>query len=295
MSRLVHPDHNLGQEISYNPATELVLLVALDFLLLVLLSILGYRITINHLPFQAMTWTFGTLVLVHACYLLGWRRALAFAGLTLAVSFVAEYAGVKTGLVFGPYHYTNVLAPLLLGTVPLVIPVAYFMAIWPSYLMANYLIRGRPTGKHPGLMSLLCASLLTALVMSAWDLTMDPVMVGEVKAWVWENGGPYFGIPFRNYVGWVLTTFTISVAYRLLERRIPLKPLGRAHRGFIILPLIGYFSLCVGDLVVGYPLGTRVIAPFTMGIAFLATLMRMYGRGPATPGSEERRQGDGFA
>jgi putative membrane protein len=113
--------------------------------------------------------------------------------------------------------------------------------------------------------------------MSAWDLTMDPVMVGEVKAWVWDNGGPYFGIPFRNFFGWVLTTFTISTAYRLLERGIPLKPLGRAHRGFIILPLIGYASLCLGDLLVGFPLGTRVLAPFTMGTAFLATLMRMYG------------------
>ena len=284
MRMLLHHDRHLEQAITYNPAVEMILLVTLDLLLLVLISIMGIRIDLNHLPFQAMTWTFGSLVLIHAAYMLGWRRALAFFGLTLAISFLAEYAGVKTGLVFGHYHYTGVLAPLVLGTVPLVIPVAYFMAIWPSYLMANYLTRGKPAGKHPGIPALLYASLLTALVMTAWDLTMDPVMVGDVKAWVWENGGPYFGIPFRNYVGWVLTTFTISTAYRFLERRIPLKPLGRAHRGFIILPLIGYFSLCVGDLVVGYPLGTRVIAPFTMGIAFLATLMRMYGPQPAVDG-----------
>ena len=276
MTLLVHQDRHLEQEITYNPALELVLLVALDFLLLVLISILGIRITFNNLPFQAMTWTFGTLVLVHACYMLGWRRALSFFGLTLGIAFLAEYAGVKTGLVFGRYHYTSVLAPLVLGTVPLVTPMAYFMTIWPSYLMANYLTRGKPTGKHPGIPALLYASLLTALIMSAWDLTMDPVMVGQGKAWVWEQGGPYFGIPFHNFVGWVATTFTISTAYRLLERRLPLKPLGRAHRGFIILPLIGYLTLCVGDLVVGYPVGTRVIAPFTMAIAFLATLMRMY-------------------
>jgi putative membrane protein len=277
MKTLVRYDRHLEQEITFHPAIEMVLLVALDFLLLVLLSILGIRITINHLPFQAMTWTFGSLVLVHATYMVGWRRALTCLGLTLVISFLFEYAGVRTGLVFGRYQYTGVLSPLVLGTVPLAIPMAYFMVLWPSYLMANYLTRGKPAGKHPGLLSLLYASLLTALVMSAWDLTMDPVMVGEVKAWVRDNGGPYFGIPFRNFFGWVLTTFTISTAYRLLERGIPLKPLGRAHRGFIILPLIGYASLCLGDLLVGFPLGTRVLAPFTMGTAFLATLMRMYG------------------
>ena len=276
MKTLVHYDRHLRQEITYRPAVELVLLVAMDFLLLVVLGIAGFRIKVEHLPFQAMTWTFGSLVLVHAVYLVGWRRGLACLGLTLGISFLAEYAGVRTGLVFGPYHYTGVLAPLVLGTVPLVIPVAYFMALWPSYLMANYLTRGGPAGRHAGILSILYASLLTALVMTAWDLTMDPVMVGEVKAWVWENGGPYFGIPFRNFSGWVLTTFTISAAYRLLERAMPLKPLGRAHRGFIILPLIGYASLALGDLLVGFPLGTRVLAPFTMGIAFLATLMRMY-------------------
>ena len=279
MKTLIHFDRHLEQTIRYSPAQEGVLRVALDQLLLILLSIQGYRVALDRLPFQAMTWTFGTLVLIHACYLLGWRRALTFFAVTLAISFLAEFAGVKTGLVFGPYHYTAVLAPLILGTVPLVIPVAYFMAIWPSYLMANYLTRGHPAGKHPGVPALLYASLLTALVMTAWDLTMDPVMVGQVKAWVWETGGPYFGIPFRNYAGWVLTTFTISSVYRLLERRIPMKPLGRGHRGFIILPLIGYGALCLGDLLVGFPLGTRVIAPFTMGIALLATLMRMYGPG----------------
>jgi putative membrane protein len=272
-----HYDRNLEQEIRFNPAVELVLLVSMDFLLLLLLAVLGLRITINQLPFQLMTWTFGALVLVHATYLLGWRRALAFFAITVTVSFGLEYVGVKTGLVFGHYHYTRVLAPLVAGTVPLAIPMAYFMAIWPSYLMANYLTRDRPAGKHPALGALLLASLLTALIMTAWDLTMDPVMVGQVRAWVWENGGPYFGIPFHNFIGWLATTFTISTLYRLLEPRLPLRPLGRAHRGFIILPIIGYASLCVGDLVVGYPLGTRVIAPFTMGFAVLATVMRMYG------------------
>lgn len=276
MNRVQQFDRHLEQAITFNPATELVLLVALDFLLLVLVSIQGFRITFNHLPFKALVWTFGLLVLVHATYMLGWMRAVTLFGTTLILSFLFEFAGVKTGLVFGPYHYTGVLAPMVLGTVPLVIPMAYFMTIWPSYLMANYLTRGKPAGKHPGIPALLVASLLTALVMSAWDLTLDPLMAGDAKAWVWERGGPYFGIPFRNYAGWVLATFTISTVYRLLERRLPLKPLGRAHRGFIVLPLIGYATLCLGDLLVGYPLGTRVIAPFAMGIAFLATLMRMY-------------------
>jgi putative membrane protein len=56
--------------------------------------------------------------------------------------------------------------------------------------------------------------------MAAWDLVVDPILSGPtVGAWVWERGGPYYGVPLQNSLGWIVTTFTVYLLYRAVERR----------------------------------------------------------------------------
>ena len=43
----------------------------------------------------------------------------------------------------------------------------------------------------------------------------------------------------------------------------------------MVLPILCYAVLPLGDLAMGYPEATKVIAPFSMGIAVIAALMRM--------------------
>jgi putative membrane protein len=274
-------DPHFEQEIQYNKVVELVFLTVLLLLLAAHLTVIGRGISQGRIPFQAMTYIFSSLVLLHGVYMFGWRRALCFFLLTLPTAFLFEHVGVKTGWVFGHYHYTDVLDPKLLGTVPVVIPLAYFMVIYPSYMMANLILRGRPTGKFQGWDLIVLTSLLTALIMTAWDLVMDPVMVHDVKAWVWERGGDYFGVPYHNFFGWTLTTFTVSALFRALEQSpwIPMRPYGRSHTTFLVLPLLGYGALMVGAPFVGVPVDTRAISPFAMGIPLLAALMRLYANG----------------
>jgi putative membrane protein len=270
-----HYDRHLERTIRVNPVMETLLIVAMGLLLAAHLGVLGFQITLGKLPFQAMTYTFSLLVLVHAVYLLGWRRALTFFGLTLVISFLMEYLGVKTGRIFGAYYYTDKLDPKLLGTVPVVIPLAYFMVLYPSRMLADLITWGKAAGLTKGFRWSLWTSMLAALAMTAWDLGMDPVMVQEVKAWVWTKPGPYFGIPIHNFIGWFATTFLIAVVSELLEHRLELKPLGRLHRGVIALPLVGYGMLCIGGPFVGVPTDTRLVLPFTMGIPLIAGLMRL--------------------
>ncbi len=232
-------------------------------------------LTGGRLPFDQMTVFFSIFVVLHACYMLGWRRALAFFAFTALIGFTFEYAGVKTGAIFGRYYYTDVLGWKILGTVSWPIPLAYFMVLYPSTMMANLAIQGVPVTRKLHWGWSVFAALLAALIMSAWDLTMDPYMSLQQKAWIWVDGGPYFGIPFRNFAGWVLTTFTAGLAYRLIEHRIPLKPLGEMSTLVVVLPIICYAVLPIGDLYMGFPEATKVIAPFSMGIAVIAALMRM--------------------
>ena len=78
----------------------------------------------------------------HAAYVLGWRHTLLFFGITVAVSWSYEHVGVETGLIYGAYHYTDALG-LKLGHVPIIIPIAWFMMIYPSYIIANLIAGGR--------------------------------------------------------------------------------------------------------------------------------------------------------
>ena len=271
-----HYDQHLDRDIHINKVLETLFIVALALLLAAHLGVLGWQMTLGKLPFQAMTYVFSTLVLVHAVYLTGWRRALCFFGLTVVISLLLEHLGVTTGRIFGAYHYTNVLNPKLLGTVPVVIPLAYFMVLHPSRMIADLITWGKAAGLTKSFLWSLHVSVLAALVMTAWDLTMDPVMTKQVKAWVWEHPGPWFGIPLQNYVGWFATTFLISFTSELLEPLIPLRPIGRLYRPVILFPLVGYGALCLGGIFVGVPVDTRLVAPFVMGIPLLAAILRLY-------------------
>jgi Carotenoid biosynthesis protein len=56
-----------------------------------------------------------------------------------------EEVSVLTGLVYGPYHYTATLGPWL-GSVPVLTPLAWFMLVYPSYVVANLIVHGWPVG-----------------------------------------------------------------------------------------------------------------------------------------------------
>jgi len=217
---------------------------------------------------------FGLASLGHAIYMLGWQRALTFFALTACLSFLAESLSIATCSVTC-YYYTDALGPKL-GAVPAVIPISWFTMIYASYVIVNLIAEGQPVSVKGNNVWVIWLALLTALVMTAWDLTLDPFMVQQEKAWVWPQGGEYFGIPLANYVGWIETTFIIVLIYRLVERTLPLKPLGRVTWLVAALPVLSYAASGLPDMWVGVPDATKVIAPFAMGVAILAAAGRVW-------------------
>jgi putative membrane protein len=233
----------------------------------------------------------------HAWYSLGGRATTAFFVLSAAISWGYEQVGVMTGLVFGPYHYTDYLGPKL-GDVPLLIPLAWFMMIYPSYVTANLIGTGRADVAGGGAGSdgggacrLIGLAAISAVVMTAWDLVIDPILSGpSAKAWIWETGGPYFGIPIQNYAGWLLTTFTVYLAYRWLARRwagagaggsaaASLACAGRAAAAgesvAWAMPVAAYGLMLAADLLSGAaPAGLVVIGPIAMGLPLVLAVAR---------------------
>lgn len=157
-----------------------------------------------------------TFALLHGWQRLGWKRILLMLVTVTLVSLVFESVGVATGRVYGPYHYTDMLGPKLLGLVPVLIPIAWFMMMYASYLIADLIVPAE-YGSRAGRILLVAA--LGGFVMTSWDLAMDPMMVAG-GYWVWEEPGVYFGIPLQNFWGWWLTTFAALAVYLFLAALI---------------------------------------------------------------------------
>jgi len=198
--------------------TKLVLII---YILLTVYTLVSLFIGIPYHPFFTPLLTLLAFVfaLLHGSQNLGWKHTLLLLALTFGVSLLFESVGVATGLVYGPYHYTDKLGFKFLGLVPLLIPVAWFMMTYPSYVIAERLV---PAVKNKWARWLLIAAL-GAVVMTAWDLAMDPMMVAGGH-WVWEVPGVYFGVPLQNYWGWWLTTFVTFILFLGLSRIAPVHP-----------------------------------------------------------------------
>ncbi|MCU4717821.1 bisanhydrobacterioruberin hydratase [Halapricum hydrolyticum] len=129
------------------------------------------------------------------------RAAFALAAVT-AYAFGIEMLGVSTGWPYGAFEYGIDLGPMLLGLVPIGLPVFFFPLVLNSYLLDLLLLgeKARSTSVR------LLAVIATVLLM---DLVLDPAAVG-LGFWMYEGGGAYYGVPWSNYAGWVLSA-TVSV------------------------------------------------------------------------------------
>jgi uncharacterized membrane protein len=166
-------------------SAERMLIAAMVVLLGAHVGIHAYHIVFHVPPPQRIPWMvivplFATFGLLHGIYTLGWRRAVLFLAVTCATGFMFEFVGVKTGVLFGAYVYTNVLGPKILNTVPFIIPPAYFMMLYPSYIITNLILDARPEAREHTTARMIAAAVLMALVMTAWDLSNDPLMADEV-------------------------------------------------------------------------------------------------------------------
>jgi len=209
------------------------------------------------------TLVFVTFALAHCAAMEGWSRTGLFFAVSAVVSYLMEAVGVQTGLIYGQYHYGDMLGPKL-GPVPVIIPLAWFMMIYPSWMVARAMLNGVNTSTLPGITAL---AVVAAFVMTGWDMVMDPGMAASGN-WIWEKGGAYFGVPRHNYLGWLLTTFLVYWIAGWLWRAA--KPQAPATRLFAALPIIVYAFFAVRYVTGSWTPPLQVIALFSMVVPSLA-------------------------
>lgn len=132
--------------------------------------------------------------LIHGVTVYGARGMAVFTALCLGVGFAFEEIGVATGFPFGHYYFTDMMGAKI-GHVPVLLALAYLGMGYLSWLMARAIAGWKFTA--------ICA----AVVMTTWDLALDPIWSTVERGWVWVDGGPYWGVPLLNFGGWALTAF----------------------------------------------------------------------------------------
>lgn len=213
----------------------------------------------THIVFGALAMAaFGLLVI-------GWRKTVLFAVSSMAISLGFELFGTGTGWPFGNYEYTDFLGTKVLGRVPWTIPVSWFYMGLASYLIGAFLAARLGLDR-----SSVWPVLIGAWMLTAWDLVLDPAMAHEslrVKFWIWNESGPYFGMPIKNFAGWVVTGFVFMAVSRALWREDVILPRERLR-----FPAIVYLANLVFAAVISASVGLwePILIAIVIGMAPVA-------------------------
>ena len=148
----------------------------------------------------------------------GGGRTVATAAVVTGATAAIERVGTRTGLPFGRYSYTGALRPEIAG-VPVIVPLAWFAMAPAARETAHGALGARSSAPT--------RTVLGAAALTAWDLFLDPQMVGE-GYWRWTRAGRYRGIPVSNYLGWLCTGIVLMAA---LERLVPVTDRGADESG----------------------------------------------------------------
>lgn len=180
------------------------------------------------------------LLIIHSFITLSVFRSLIFIFLASGIGALMEYIGMRNGTFFGGHYIYK--PQLTIFTVPISVIFYWAVFIYTGYCLTNsfiyWLNKSKPNLKNKNIFLLFLTILLDGYFVTAIDLFMDPIAV-KSGSWKWLDGGPYFGIPIGNFIGWFIVTIMVVGIFRTYEYFFPKKESGYNKSTFII-PVLGY-------------------------------------------------------
>ena len=174
----------------------------------------------------------------HGAARYGWHNILAYFVIGVVVTNVTENLSIVTGFPFGAYHHTAAMGPQI-WHVPLIVGPIFTVAGYLAWQLAG-IVLGDVFDSPPGVA--VARPLIAAFITTSWDLCVDAIGGTFNRDWVWADGGPWFGVPWLNFFGWMLTMWIIFQLFALwLARREAPRPV--AARSPYWMPVIVYWTL----------------------------------------------------
>ena len=213
-----------------------------------------------------VTWTIvvlgAALTVTHAALSRGASTAIRVLLLTVGISIGFEAVGLATGFPYGGYSYSAALGPTVLG-VPFLVPLAWLMMAWPSWLLAGLLTRR--IGRRGQTVARIASA---AAVFAGWDVVLDPQLV-QNGYWTWAHPHPGLPgiatVPLTNLAGWLLAGLVVMTGLHLATGRPPAPDRPRADATAPLLAL-GWMTVG-GALAEAGWLGLPGAAAWGVGLA----------------------------
>ena len=210
-------------------------------------------------------------VAVYAYRTLGLWHCLGFMVPAIVLSLGSELLGTSTGFPFGHYRYLTGLGYKIAGLVPFTIPLSWFYLGFSAYIIA---LAGLETRNISKVLKYVGAISIGSLLLTSWDFVLDPAMSqASLPFWVWEQAGPFFGMPYENFTGWFGTGVVFMTVSSLIWQMKPLK----LPRTDLMLPLVMYLSNFAFAMVMSLAAGiyVPVLLGLVLGIAPLLIFYQM--------------------
>lgn len=222
------------------------------------LTVLGWSMAgggVVYILFGAVT------VAIYAYRTLGLGNLLAFMLPAVFLSLGSELLGTSTGFLFGHYRYLSGLGYKIAGLVPFTIPLSWFYIGMSTYVLARAGLEMKGVNswvKQVG------AIALGALLLTAWDVVLDPAMSQTpYPFWEFQDASQFFGMPYRNLVGW-LGTGVLFMSVAALFWRNSSTQLARSQ---LSVPLAIYLAnFTFGAVIILYQLDIRFWIPTAISI-----------------------------
>ena len=204
--------------------------------------------------------------LIHGAMFCRVRGILAFVSICLVIGGVFEYVGVRTGFPFGHYYFTDLMGPKL-SVVPIFLGLAYVGMGYLSWMLAVVILGGvrNPISGS----QVVTLPLVAAFIMVAWDLSMDAVWSTVLHAWIWVDGGAYFGVPVTNFLGWYLTVFVIYQLFALYLKERSAGPIPLASR-YWHQAVLFYAVSAAGNVLSAIPAAGPIVVADPSGVQWKA-------------------------
>lgn len=150
---------------------------------------------------------------------------------------------LKKGWFFGVHEFGHKLASQAVLGVPVAVVVGVYPMMYVSIATTNVLFR-KPvkvtTAK--GITRAVAAAAIDTMLFTGYDLCIDPLGPHE-GLWKWDKTafahGVYFGVPIKNYHGWLVVNFPTFFVLRLLASQ---KRTGRSSDSWKVdaAPVVSY-------------------------------------------------------
>ncbi|MFP4568386.1 MAG: carotenoid biosynthesis protein [Candidatus Woesearchaeota archaeon] len=139
-------------------------------------------------------------------------------------SMIIESIGIITGTPYGYFTYTERLGAKI-GVIPWTVSFGWVPLVIASWTLSENIIK---TKKYEQIKKI----ILGTLILVAFDLVLDPGAVA-LRFWEWQVQGIYYGIPFTNYIGWIISgSIGMTIITKLMQG-------DRAHSTFLITAHLG--------------------------------------------------------